>query len=467
MYRQSGCIRGAYASQSLVGWRHSVSLVRQDQTRSKGIPMSNDNDSTLDKKKGEHRVVDEKTGGEKCRKLCRPDLIPPDALTALAEHYGKCGGDGTPGSEKYSENNWLKGYNWSLSLGAAWRHLLAFASGEAIDPDTGTLHTVAAAWHCMSLTTYQMRGLGTDDRVKVTEPKSEFPKPPVLPAKMQPKAVVLSMAEIIEPMEETSEGGEGPEVDSPVQRLVAFIEDSAEMQTEPEEPLSSQDESPDQENPVMAEDVSATSIEEDIDGTKAEREARYREACLEAAANRIPHDELRVKDFLYCALGEEQGTFEQRMWLGLYPGFLEGYGFACLRSDKQLRIVLMKAYQDIMNALYYLKDPLLAARESFLEVKRMLNMQHRSTDKTVGTCFHQLLLAAAQHAKDRGELDVYAQLTDSWNKPGTKTRRKRCEQAIRKDGTHKWDNTTGTCVQCGKKFKDVLKHVEYRVEGKA
>ena len=67
----------------------------------------------------EERIVNPVTGGAKGRKLARHELLPPEALTAIAERFGL-------GAQKYEDNNWRKGYSWSLSYGALQRHLLAF-----------------------------------------------------------------------------------------------------------------------------------------------------------------------------------------------------------------------------------------------------------------------------------------------------------------------------------------------------
>lgn len=120
---------------------------------------------------GEHRVVDPKTGGEKGSKLARFDLIPIDALWALAEHYGR-------NTVKYEDDNWKKGYAWSLSYAALLRHLSLWWNGEEIDVavvkdrKTGrkrilrSHHLIAVAWHAIALWWYQRHGVGTDDRPK-------------------------------------------------------------------------------------------------------------------------------------------------------------------------------------------------------------------------------------------------------------------------------------------------------------
>lgn len=106
------------------------------------------------------------TGGLKSEKLSRFDLIPVGFLFSLAEHYGKRGGNGTPGTEKYPEGNWRKGYEFHKGIAAAIRHILLFASGEDIDPETGTAHTVCASWHCAALDTFSrdLKYAGLDDR---------------------------------------------------------------------------------------------------------------------------------------------------------------------------------------------------------------------------------------------------------------------------------------------------------------
>ena len=104
-------------------------------------------------------ATDPTTGGQKGIKLARFALLPYDALWKIAEHYGK-------GAKKYEDRNWERGYKWSLSADALQRHFAAWWQGEDYDPETGSLHIVAVAWHALCLITFQLRGLGTDDRPK-------------------------------------------------------------------------------------------------------------------------------------------------------------------------------------------------------------------------------------------------------------------------------------------------------------
>jgi len=99
----------------------------------------------------EFRVVNERTGGEKGIKLARYDLIPTGPLKELAEHYGKnCKTHGG----KYDDSNWRKGIDWNLCFRSAIGHLQDFWGGENLDPENGSKHVIAAAWHCFALAEY-------------------------------------------------------------------------------------------------------------------------------------------------------------------------------------------------------------------------------------------------------------------------------------------------------------------------
>ncbi len=128
----------------------------------------------------ETRITDPVTGGQKGRKPERFDLFPFDALEEVARVYGM-------GASKYADDNWLKGYAWRLSLGALLRHVSRFAIGEDRDPESGCLHLAHACWHTLTLLTFCMRGLGTDDRAKV---EAENPDVPV-PFSLKPRLVEL------------------------------------------------------------------------------------------------------------------------------------------------------------------------------------------------------------------------------------------------------------------------------------
>lgn len=99
------------------------------------------------------------TGAEKGTKDERFDLLPPEALAAVARHYGV-------GALKYSANNWRKGYEWSKSYAAMQRHASAFWSGEDVDEETGSPHMAAVAFHAFALLTFMEEQRAFDDRFK-------------------------------------------------------------------------------------------------------------------------------------------------------------------------------------------------------------------------------------------------------------------------------------------------------------
>jgi hypothetical protein len=88
------------------------------------------------------------------------DLMPYDALGQLAMVY-------TRGAQKYAPHNWLRGMDWSKCFASMQRHAAAWHGGEDNDPETGLPHTAMIAWNALALLTYQLRGLGVDDRVKI------------------------------------------------------------------------------------------------------------------------------------------------------------------------------------------------------------------------------------------------------------------------------------------------------------
>jgi hypothetical protein len=109
---------------------------------------------------GEVRVTST-SGASKGSKPARFDLIPVGPLTELATHYGK-------GAAKYprvgGRDNWRNGYDWSLSYAALQRHANAFWAGEDTDPETGSKHVTAVAWHAFALAEFMERQRVFDDR---------------------------------------------------------------------------------------------------------------------------------------------------------------------------------------------------------------------------------------------------------------------------------------------------------------
>lgn len=87
----------------------------------------------------------------------RLDLLPPELMLAVGDIL-------TSGADRYGQRNWEQGMCWGRVYAALLRHMLAWWSGEAYDPDTGKSHL----WHagaCIAfLIAYEQRGVGTDDR---------------------------------------------------------------------------------------------------------------------------------------------------------------------------------------------------------------------------------------------------------------------------------------------------------------
>lgn len=110
--------------------------------------------------KQETRITDAKTGGQKGSKLCQMGAVDPKAISVIGDIAGF-------GASKYERYNFAKGYRWSLSYDALQRHLMAFWGGENLDSESGLPHLGHAAWHCLALLTFWLRGKGTDDRFPV------------------------------------------------------------------------------------------------------------------------------------------------------------------------------------------------------------------------------------------------------------------------------------------------------------
>lgn len=96
---------------------------------------------------------------KKDRSKLRIDLIPPEAILALATSL-------TYGADKYSDRNWEQSPTaWGRYFAALQRHLWDWQAGNDIDEESG-MPTLWCAMACLSfLITYEQRGIGTDDRV--------------------------------------------------------------------------------------------------------------------------------------------------------------------------------------------------------------------------------------------------------------------------------------------------------------
>lgn len=93
----------------------------------------------------------------------RLDLLPIDAIETVGQVLSF-------GAAKYGERNWEAGMSYGRLIGAALRHLFAYARGIDKDEETGLPHLSHAACCILFLLSYQLRGIGLDDRAK-TEKK--------------------------------------------------------------------------------------------------------------------------------------------------------------------------------------------------------------------------------------------------------------------------------------------------------
>jgi hypothetical protein len=102
----------------------------------------------------------------------RYDLLPWDAIEQLAILY-------TVGAQKYEENNWLRGFRYGRTMAAMLRHLNAWWLSKLMGKDGKDYenadlyaklglepqsHLVAVVWNAVALLTFELRGLGVDDR---------------------------------------------------------------------------------------------------------------------------------------------------------------------------------------------------------------------------------------------------------------------------------------------------------------
>ena len=70
----------------------------------------------------------------------------------------------TFGAQKYEERNWELGMKWSRVFGALLRHLWLWWATDVPDKDTGKSHLWHAACCIMFLVTYEIRGIGENDK---------------------------------------------------------------------------------------------------------------------------------------------------------------------------------------------------------------------------------------------------------------------------------------------------------------
>lgn len=86
-------------------------------------------------------------------------LIPGFAMNEVAKVF-------TFGADKYGDNNWQRGMDWSDVIGSMSRHYNAILRGEDFDNETGYLHSSHLATNAIFLTEYYRIYPQGDDRLQ-------------------------------------------------------------------------------------------------------------------------------------------------------------------------------------------------------------------------------------------------------------------------------------------------------------
>jgi hypothetical protein len=76
------------------------------------------------------------------------------------------------GALKYAPNNWTKGMSWSRLARGAENHIGEWLWREDKDPESKLSHLAHAGCCILFLLTYELFGLGTDDRHQLKRPDS-------------------------------------------------------------------------------------------------------------------------------------------------------------------------------------------------------------------------------------------------------------------------------------------------------
>lgn len=114
--------------------------------------------TAADPRQNDHRQRAQDGGGLRYADgKCRVELIPPEWPWALGMVL-------TRGAIKYADRNWERGMAWSYMIGSTLRHVFKFICGERYDKESGNHHLAHAAWNCLALMSYDIRGsIGTND----------------------------------------------------------------------------------------------------------------------------------------------------------------------------------------------------------------------------------------------------------------------------------------------------------------
>lgn len=112
---------------------------------------------TFKRSKEEEEQIGKETAARFDKGKVRHDLIPPWPLDELAKVY-------TYGTNKYDEDNYLKGMKWRKVIGPLLRHLWKWIRGKQIDEESGCHHLAMVVWQCFTLMLYEKHSVGMDNR---------------------------------------------------------------------------------------------------------------------------------------------------------------------------------------------------------------------------------------------------------------------------------------------------------------
>ena len=87
----------------------------------------------------------------------RWDLLPWDAARGVVAVLGF-------GANRYGDRNWENGMRWSRPYSALLRHVVAWWERDPADPESGLSHLAHAGCCILFLLSYELRGIGEDDR---------------------------------------------------------------------------------------------------------------------------------------------------------------------------------------------------------------------------------------------------------------------------------------------------------------
>lgn len=96
-------------------------------------------------------------------KKSRVDVLPPSVLLSVGDVFAY-------GAGKYGERNWeqyAEDWDWCQLYASAMRHLIAWAGGEDIDPESGLPHLDHAVCNLMMLQGLIHAEKGNDDRTQL------------------------------------------------------------------------------------------------------------------------------------------------------------------------------------------------------------------------------------------------------------------------------------------------------------